>query len=579
MANKKKKNSKKQIGEKSLKLQDMQNFTVGEIVEKSKRVEQENKTNENVLDKYIRQHRDEIEKVKSENLDTFIQDERQKLEKKTDKTDTKNLTELSKKVESEKEVLTEETVSDSSVKTSEDVKTDKPAFDEVKISNPNVVPVILSADAMNLEDADKEKSVNDEEVASSEVSDKNEKAPEVEATSSDETVKNTENIENDEKVTDSSVKKPIFDKVKIADPTDTLAALTIDKVLPERSSKNTAATQKEADKQQTEQVIDNQTKSHKTPIIIGACAVVLLLALATGFALNNKNAHKPETAKTTVTSKSASKQKSEKFNKNYAAFFTNSQHTALKNSNFTKISTLEKEATTTQEKKDYTALKTQIAAIQTVNGLFEKDAIVNGKFANTVKLKNKVTIPATPKTSNKALNTLLAEAIALANKQQATLASSTKTSTSQSSQSQKSANTQSSASASSASSTTTKTENTTGTSSAASTTTQAVTVDSSNARIQPQANLDLGNPAFTWNAGIEQMVLDKCRARGYITGNDYILVPTAIHTTNGTQGFPAGIVSGYYNLYRSDGTYLVSINDKTGYFVGNGAGHASGLDY
>ena len=60
---------------------------------------------------------------------------------------------------------------------------------------------------------------------------------------------------------------------------------------------------------------------------------------------------------------------------------------------------------------------------------------------------------------------------------------------------------------------------------------------------------------------------------------NYILVPTAIHTTNGSQGFPAGIVSGYYNLYAPDGRYLVSINAKTGFFVGNGSGHADNLDY
>ncbi|MDU4037841.1 MAG: cell division site-positioning protein MapZ family protein, partial [Lactococcus lactis] len=84
---------------------------------------------------------------------------------------------------------------------------------------------------------------------------------------------------------------------------------------------------------------------------------------------------------------------------------------------------------------------------------------------------------------------------------------------------------------------------------------------------------------FTWGAGIKEMVLNKARERGYITGDNYILVPTAIHTTNGSQGFPAGIVSGYYNLYAPDGRYLVSINAKTGFFVGNGSGHADNLDY
>lgn len=75
----KNKNRTKQIGEKTLKLQDLQDFTVGEIVEQSKRVDQENQDNESVLDKYIRQHRGEIEEAKSKNLDDFIQNEREQI--------------------------------------------------------------------------------------------------------------------------------------------------------------------------------------------------------------------------------------------------------------------------------------------------------------------------------------------------------------------------------------------------------------------------------------------------------------------------------------------------------------------
>ena len=106
-----------------------------------------------------------------------------------------------------------------------------------------------------------------------------------------------------------------------------------------------------------------------------------------------------------------------------------------------------------------------------------------------------------------------------------------------------------------------------------------VNLEVSAARVQPQAGVNTNDPAFTWGAGIKEMVLNKARERGYITGDNYILVPTAIHTTNGSQGLPAGIVSGYYNLYAPDGRYLVSINAKTGFFVGNGSGHADNLDY
>lgn len=63
-------------------------------------------------------------------------------------------------------------------------------------------------------------------------------------------------------------------------------------------------------------------------------------------------------------------------------------------------------------------------------------------------------------------------------------------------------------------------------------------------------------------------ILATSRERGYFTGDNYIL--ERVNIING---------NGYYNLFRTDGTYLFSINCKTGYFVGNGAGYADALDY
>ena len=62
--------------------------------------------------------------------------------------------------------------------------------------------------------------------------------------------------------------------------------------------------------------------------------------------------------------------------------------------------------------------------------------------------------------------------------------------------------------------------------------------------------------------------LATSRSRGYITGDQYIL--ERVNIVNG---------NGYYNLYKPDGTYLFTLNCKTGYFVGNGSGHADDLDY
>lgn len=65
-----------------------------------------------------------------------------------------------------------------------------------------------------------------------------------------------------------------------------------------------------------------------------------------------------------------------------------------------------------------------------------------------------------------------------------------------------------------------------------------------------------------------EKIVATSQARGYISGNQYILEPVNIINGNG-----------YYNMFKPDGTYLFSINCKTGYFVGNGKGYADALDY
>lgn len=83
-----------------------------------------------------------------------------------------------------------------------------------------------------------------------------------------------------------------------------------------------------------------------------------------------------------------------------------------------------------------------------------------------------------------------------------------------------------------------------------------------------QAIADSQNPAWAFNPGVLEEILRVSRERGYFAGNDYILEP--VNIVNG---------NGYYNLFKSDGTYLFSLNAKTGYFVGNAPGRADALDY
>lgn len=84
----------------------------------------------------------------------------------------------------------------------------------------------------------------------------------------------------------------------------------------------------------------------------------------------------------------------------------------------------------------------------------------------------------------------------------------------------------------------------------------------------PTKLVDTENPAWFFTPGILERILDDARRDGYIVGNQYIL--ERVNIING---------NGYFNLFKPDGTYLFSINAKTGYYVGNAPGGADNLDY
>ncbi|MCL2112970.1 MAG: cell division site-positioning protein MapZ family protein [Streptococcaceae bacterium] len=587
MSNKNKKNNnQKQIGEKTLKLQDLKDFTVGEIVEQSKRVDQENQDNESVLDKYIRQHRSEIEEAKSKNLDEFIQNEREKLSPSEEKEESeeKNVTdELTENpVSTDKEELLSHDnheeekaeVVKSEQENISDENNDAKEESDVEKNEPTLDPVIM-ADAAQIADEKSKMTVAPTDSAESFADEK------LSVKESSEGVLEQQVSQEPVPIIMSANEVPLTEKVVSTDKTEENI-----KAQAEISENPVIAP---SDKNQ-EVLSRSKGKNRKTPIIIGVCAVVLLGVGAVGFAQYNANQHpKPvQTAKSNSESSDL-----DKFNKAYDAFFTDKSHVALKNNQFTQFSTLEKmvsphkNATAWSNAVSETQdLKEQIAAINLVNALFTKPVITDGKFDTTPKVINNVKIPATPKTGNETLNKLLTRAIALAKSQvekNATTTSSTQKASAGTTSSSDNTQGNTTPSTNTTESNTNTDTNNSGSSSVVTNngglSANGVTLDTAKARVQPQAGINPNDSAFIWGDGILQKVLDICRARGYIKGNNYILVPTAIHTTNGSQGFPAGIVSGYYNLYAPDGSYLVSINDKTGYFVGNGAGHADDLDY
>jgi len=259
----------------------------------------------------------------------------------------------------------------------------------------------------------------------------------------------------------------------------------------------------------------------------------------------------------------------EDFNSQYDAFYTDSNKTALKNSQFDKLSQLktlldklEGSREHTLAKSKYDSLATQIKAIQDVNAQFEKPAIVDGVLDTNAKVKSDAKFTDI-KTGNTELDKVLDKAISLGKSQQTSASSSSSSQTSSSSQA--SSNTTSETKPSSSNETrSSRSEVNMGLSSAG----VAVQRSASRVAYNQSAIDDSNNSAWDFADGVLEQILATSRSRGYITGNQYIL--ERVNIVNG---------NGYYNLYKPDGTYLFTLNCKTGYFVGNGSGHADALDF
>ena len=264
------------------------------------------------------------------------------------------------------------------------------------------------------------------------------------------------------------------------------------------------------------------------------------------------------------------------FNSLYDTFYTDENKTALKNSQFSQLSQLkelldklEGASEHTLAKSKYDSLETQIKAVQDVNAQFETPAITDGVLNTNAKVKADAKFTEV-KTGNTEIDKLLDKAISLGKSQLSSSTSSSSSQASSSSQTESNSATESNASSSANASTSageTASANNILNSGLAS---NGVNLQRSVSRVpyNQAAVSDSSDPAWTFADGVLERILETSRARGYITGNQYILEP--VNVVNG---------NGYYNLYKPDGTYLFTLNCKTGYFVGNGSGHADDLDY
>ena len=316
-------------------------------------------------------------------------------------------------------------------------------------------------------------------------------------------------------------------------------------------------------------------KSVKKQILYGLLAALGILILGTGYYVYRQVTRSTQEIQTAQSTSSEQNVQPilEDFNSQYDAFYTDSNKTALKNSQFDKLSQLktlldklEGSREHALAKSKYDSLATQIKAIQDVNAQFEKPAIVDGVLDTNAKAKSDAKFTDI-KTGNTEIDKVLDKAISLGKSQQTSVSSSSLSQTSSSSQASSNATSETKPSSSNTASNETRSsrsEVNMGLSSAG----VAVQRSASRVAYNQSAIDDSNNSAWDFADGVLEQILATSRSRGYITGNQYIL--ERVNIVNG---------NGYYNLYKPDGTYLFTLNCKTGYFVGNGAGHADDLDY
>lgn len=491
-----------------LNLEDVKNMTIGEAVRKDSELKAGVTESDGVLDKYIKQHRDEVTSQKFEaKLSDF------------DDLDTKALDNFIKK--QREELVNNGIVGESALKENE------------------ATPKAVDFEAEKGEDTQE----TSQEVPVSENV----------ASENDSTIQQ-ENV---------SIEIPNADSA-VSEPTPEAASAVV------ADDKNSEAIALET--------ADEQPTYKNKRVIIGGLAALVVAIFGVAYGLNYTresstsvaSSSTSTTKKSTSSSSSAAVAKKAKtaFDDAYAAFFTDDTKTKLKNSEFDNISSLKEKLDDLKDtdyyddaKKEYDTLAAQITAIQTINALFESNVIVNGEKASaTVKSDANFDNLSSDllNTGNANLDTLLQSAITDGKNQLAALASSSSQEASASTSSQ------------TESADTSTTQTVSGASGYGITSYDASTLQRSLSRVpySDSAIADSSNSAWTFADGVLDKIVATSQSRGYFSGNDYIL--EKVNIING---------NGYYNMFKADGTYLFSINCKTGYFVGNASGNSDALDY
>lgn len=605
-----------------LDFQDAKEMTVGEAVRKEAEIKAGVTETDSILDKYIKQHREEVtsqkfsKKIEADGdtspLDAFIQKQRQEF------ADSgligQTLANESTNSTTADETVTPITSGFGTTETKAD-DTQAPVDSEitVKPESESSETIITSTNADRFITSEAEKFDLGEALTAT-------------TTSTNQQVDNTAMVDNvddpepestlpaDDKSSEPQASKPLLEDVGVSETIDSDAiATTVAGVTGVKAdeAKATPKVSMTVSRPSAEDKISSGyiSPSHKgvfdgdipvyrrKGVVIGALTVLALAIIGGSYALykvtHSQSAKTTSTASSAVissSSKGASASDNKAFEDMYKNFFTDDEQTKLANDQFGKLSDLEKLLKKLEKTKYYDAAKTkydnlkkQIEAIEKVNSKYESDALVDGSYNASISVKSDANFndlsERVTNTGNASLDSIIQEVIKggktqLEEKGKAASATSAVTA----SESVNTATPSGDNTSGAANSGVTGVAG--GVSSGTAATSTVVTrgimnynpsiLQRDRSRVPYNANVvaDTSNPAWTWADGVLDKIIATSHSRGYFSGDNFILEPVNIINGNG-----------YYNMYLPDGTYLFSINCKTGYYVGNGSGHSDKLDY
>ena len=605
-----------------LDFQDAKEMTVGEAVRKEAEIKAGVTETDSILDKYIKQHREEVtsqkfsKKIEADGdtspLDAFIQKQRQEF------ADSgligQTLANESTNSTTADETVTPITSGFGTTETKAD-DTQAPVDSEitVKPESESSETIITSTNADRFITSEAEKFDLGEALTAT-------------TTSTNQQVDNTAMVDNvddpepestlpaDDKASEPQASKPLLEDVEVSETIDSDAiATTVAGVTGVKAdeAKATPKVSMTVSRPSAEDKISSGSISpshkgvfdgdipvyHRKGVVIGALTVLALAIIGGSYALykvtHSQSAKTTSTASSAVissSSKGASASDNKAFEDMYKNFFTDDEQTKLANDQFGKLSDLEKLLKKLEKTKYYDAAKTkydnlkkQIEAIEKVNSKYESDALVDGSYNASISVKSDANFndlsERVTNTGNASLDSIIQEVIKggktqLEEKGKAASATSAVTASESVNTATPSGDNTSGAANSGV------TGAAGGVSSGTAATSTVVTrgimnynpsiLQRDRSRVPYNANVvaDTSNPAWTWADGVLDKIIATSHSRGYFSGDNFILEPVNIINGNG-----------YYNMYLPDGTYLFSINCKTGYYVGNGSGHSDKLDY